>query len=59
MRKEFRAALDKAKKTHSFSPAEIVVLLEAEGEELEALGRAADAVRERYHWRRRPRLVHW
>lgn len=45
MRKEFRAALAKAKKTHSVSLAEIVVLLEAEGEELEALGRAADAVR--------------
>ncbi|WP_027717495.1 [FeFe] hydrogenase H-cluster radical SAM maturase HydE [Desulfovirgula thermocuniculi] len=48
MRKEFCEALAKAQKNHDLSREEIIVLLEAEGEELEALGRAADEVREKY-----------
>ncbi|MCR4419288.1 MAG: [FeFe] hydrogenase H-cluster radical SAM maturase HydE [Clostridia bacterium] len=48
MRREFLDALAKARETHDLTREEIVALLSAEGEEMRALGRAADEVREQY-----------
>jgi len=44
----FFATLDRAKKTHSLSKEDIVTLLRAEGEQLQALFQKADEVRKRY-----------
>lgn len=45
MRHEFMEALAKAREAHSLEHREILILLQARGEEVDALGRAADGVR--------------
>lgn len=48
MRTEFTEALAKAMKTHHLNRREVVALLRARGDEMAALGRAADEVRAQY-----------
>ncbi|MGB9885597.1 MAG: [FeFe] hydrogenase H-cluster radical SAM maturase HydE [Moorellales bacterium] len=48
MRREFLEALTKARETHDLTREEVVVLLSAREEEMAALGRAADEVRQQH-----------